>query len=58
MTESANVNDNELVELTDQEIEDVFLDHKWSWGERADMYIPVGRDLIAKFIKKNHEQKM
>jgi hypothetical protein len=29
--------------LTDEEIESIFLDFGWSWGERADMYVPVGR---------------
>jgi hypothetical protein len=33
--------------LTDDQIESIFMDHGWSWGERADMYIPVARAIEA-----------
>ena len=33
--------------LTDEQIESIFLDNGWSFGERADMYIPAGRAIEA-----------
>ena len=33
--------------LTDELIESIFRDHGWSWGKRADMYIPVARAIEA-----------
>lgn len=40
--------------LTDERIESIFRDHGWSWGKRADMYIPVARAIeVAHGIKEN-----
>ena len=33
--------------LTDEQIESIFLDNGWSFGERADMYILAGRAIEA-----------
>lgn len=37
--------------LTDEQVESIFLDHGWSFGERADMYIPAARAIEAEVRK-------
>ena len=39
--------------LTDEQIESIFLDNGWSFGERADMYIPVGRAIEAEVRRQD-----
>jgi hypothetical protein len=41
------------VELTDRQIESIFLDAGWSWGEKADMYVPAVREVLKLFKETN-----
>jgi len=41
------------VDLTDRQIESIFLDAGWSWGEKADMYVPAVREVLKLFKETN-----
>jgi len=41
------------VDLTDRQIESIFLDAGWSWGEKADMYVPAVREVLKLFKEIN-----
>jgi hypothetical protein len=41
------------VDLTDRQIESIFLDAGWSWGEKADMYVPAVREVLELFKEIN-----
>ena len=41
------------VGLTDKQIESIFLDAGWSWGEKADMYVPAVREVLKLFKEIN-----
>jgi glutathionylspermidine synthase len=43
----------EWVDLTDRQIESIFLDAGWSWGEKADMYVPAVREVLKLFKEVN-----
>jgi hypothetical protein len=41
------------VDLTDRQIESIFIDAGWSWGEKADMYLPAVREVLKLFKEVN-----
>jgi hypothetical protein len=41
------------VDLTDRQIESIFIDAGWSWGEKADMYLPAVREVLKLFKETN-----
>lgn len=41
------------VDLTDRQIEDIFIDAGWSWWEKADMYLPAVREVLKLFKEVN-----
>ena len=41
------------VNLTDRQIESIFIDAGWSWGEKADMYVPAVREVLKLFKEIN-----
>jgi len=41
------------VELTDRQIESIFIDSGWSWGGKADMYVPAVREVLKLFKETN-----
>jgi hypothetical protein len=49
----AGIKRSEWVDLTDKQIEDIFLDAGWSWGEKADMYVPAVREVLKLFKEIN-----
>lgn len=49
----AGMKPSEWVDLTDRQIENIFLDAGWSWGEKADMYVPAVREVLKLFKEIN-----
>jgi hypothetical protein len=49
----AGMKPSEWVDLTDKQIESIFLDAGWSWGEKADMYVPAVREVLKLFKEIN-----
>jgi very-short-patch-repair endonuclease len=41
------------VDLTDRQIESIFIDAGWSWGGKADMYLPAVREVLKLFKETN-----
>jgi hypothetical protein len=44
---------HQWVDLTDKQIESIFIDAGWSWGEKADMYLPAVRQVLKLFKEVN-----
>ena len=44
---------SEWVDLTDRQIESIFIDAGWSWGGQADMYLPAVRQVLKLFKEVN-----
>jgi hypothetical protein len=42
-----------FVDLTDEQIENIFLNEGWSWNEKADMYVPAVREVLKLFKETN-----
>lgn len=49
----AGMKPSEWVNLTDKQIESIFLDAGWSWGGQADMYLPAVREVLKLFKETN-----
>jgi hypothetical protein len=41
------------VDLTDRQIESIFIDSGWSWGGKANMYVPAVREVLKLFKETN-----
>ena len=50
---TGNQRTQQWVDLTDRQIESIFLDAGWSWGEKADMYLPAVREVLKLFKETN-----
>ena len=49
----AGMKPSEWVDLTDRQIESIFIDSGWSWGGQADMYLPAVREVLKLFKETN-----